>query len=526
MASLLLAGAVSAQTTNYWGNDPDSHAQPSNTPIVASVQIDDVAVTINENMRLGAFVGNDLRGIAAPHTDGNFWIQVFYTAQTDNITFKFYNGTTEYTTCATTLAGQTVTLTGQDEGYGTPTTPVVLNFTTEQTMTQTTELESGWNWWSTPIELGSDGLQILENALGENGEVINAFDGSFVQYVPDWSMWWGNPFQVVNESMYEINVNNTAQMELSGVRANPADHDITISQGWNWIGYLAPTTLPVNTALASLTPQENDIIQSREGFSAYWPGYGFWGNVTEMSPGKGYKYMSNNETSQTLVYPSGRLYNNVKNGSDVTNDNAESLEHQFLMSVVAVIEDSGCELRNASYEIQAISNNRNCGRSILRYCEPLDRYVAMLTVYGDNKEQVDFQVRNVESGEMFPVLETLTFANEKVVGSLSNPYVLHMNRQDKQSFALKDIYPNPIRIGEITRVAFNGSKDANEKVRLEVFNEMGEMLSSQVVTTTSISFVAPSTAGVYVIRLICGNDVFYGNLIVTQQFLMFKIVKK
>lgn len=115
IASLLLGGAVSAQ--NYWGNDPNSHAQSSNTPIVASVTLDGQAVDPNATYRLGAFVGEDLRGIAAQHSDNNFWIQVFYNQGTnETITFKFYDGTEEYTTCAVTKATQ-------EEGWAHPVTP-------------------------------------------------------------------------------------------------------------------------------------------------------------------------------------------------------------------------------------------------------------------------------------------------------------------------------------------------------------------------------------------------------------------
>ena len=78
IAALLLGGVVNAQG---WG-ETDSHAKSSNTPIVASVTLDGEAVTPTADYRLGAFVNDSLRGIAAPHTDNNFWIQVFYNFQT------------------------------------------------------------------------------------------------------------------------------------------------------------------------------------------------------------------------------------------------------------------------------------------------------------------------------------------------------------------------------------------------------------------------------------------------------------
>ena len=143
IAALLLGGVVNAQG---WG-ETDSHAKSSNTPIVASVTLDGNAVTPTADYRLGAFVGEELRGLAAPHTDNNFWIQVFYNqGATETISFKLYDGNNEYTTCS-------VTQTTQEEGWGTPTNPVELDFATTQMMTQTSTLVTGWNWWSTPIEM-------------------------------------------------------------------------------------------------------------------------------------------------------------------------------------------------------------------------------------------------------------------------------------------------------------------------------------------------------------------------------------
>ena len=260
-AALLLCGAAFAQT-NYWGNDPDSHAQPSNTPIVASVTVDDEAVTVNDDMRLGAFVGDELRGIAAPHTDGKFWIQVFYTAATDNITFKFYDGTDEYATCVTTL-------TGSDEGYGTPSTPETLNFTSTQTME--TQLASGWSWWSSYIELGDDALTSLENSLGTSGEQILSSNGyvNRNEYM-GYSYWSGTLNSICNEQMYKIQTSALCNVSFSGQIASPSEHPITIaSNTWNWIGFPSTQSLSVTEAFQSITPEPGDQIKGTGGYATY-----------------------------------------------------------------------------------------------------------------------------------------------------------------------------------------------------------------------------------------------------------------
>ena len=226
IAALLLGGVVNAQG---WG-ETDSHAKSSNTPIVASVKLDGTAVTTNASYRLGAFVGEELRGIAAQHTDNNFWIQVFYNqGTTETISFKFYNGSQEYTTCSVTKATQ-------EEGWGTPTNPVVLDFATTQT--QSMQLASGWNWWSTNIELeGINGLEQLENGLGTACVKIKSrLDGSVEPLNMGGSiMWLGTLSAIHNEQMYMIETNAAREVSITGQRASSSNHPITIVNGWNWI---------------------------------------------------------------------------------------------------------------------------------------------------------------------------------------------------------------------------------------------------------------------------------------------------
>ena len=301
MASLLLAGAVSAQT-NYWGDNPDSHAQPSNTPIVASVQIDGQDVTATEAMRLGAFVGNDLRGIAAKHTDGKFWIQVFYATASDEITFKFYDGTTEYTTCAATLEDEAVTLTGLDEGYGTPGIPVVLNFT--NAAEQTVELAAGNNWWSTNLDVTIDNLKnALATAMSNTGSIrITAQNGSFIIY--NGTGWMGNLTALDVNKFYIINLTESCELTLTGQPINPAEHPITIVPNNNWISFPLSEPTAVSTAFSGFDATNNDRVTAKDGTFAIHMNGNWLGNLQTLQPGKGYIYSSKATESKTLTFQS------------------------------------------------------------------------------------------------------------------------------------------------------------------------------------------------------------------------------
>ena len=503
MAAALLCGAASAQ--HPWGDNPNSHAQPSNTPIVASVQIDGNAVTDTTDMRLGAFVGNDLRGIAAPHTDGKFWIQVFYTAQTDNISFKFYDGETEYTTCATTLNGS-------DEGYGTPNAPQVLNFTTTQT--QTTEFVQGWSWWSTPIEMNNvDGLTLLENSMGADGYFIRNQNGLSVEYIPDWG-WWGDEFEIRNESMYEIKMSNAKTAVITGSWADPASHEISISNGWNWIGYPEHTTMDINEAFSSLSSAEDDILQTRNnGYSIYVPDYGFWGDIEYLVPGNGYKYKYMGTQSQTFTYPTIR-----NNASSVIQNSVtvstESISHQYLMNIIASVELDNVEIESEGYEIIAVYDGEYRGRAKLRYCEPTGRYVALLTIYSDKPERMQFQLEDANNNITYLGEETVLFESEQVLGSLKNPYPIHFGNVGIEDMQLTNIFPNPTSKGGIVSIDMTSRLEYEGTCIVELFNAVGEKVAMEVASSNPVFVSVPSVAGIYVVRLTINDRFYYGKLVV------------
>lgn len=282
MTSLLLCGTLSAQ--NYWGDDPNSHAQPSNTPIVATVQINNNPVTPSANWRLGAFIGDNLWGIAAPHTDGKFWIQVFYETANAEISFKLYDGSYEYTTSTTvptSEAGDVVTL--------------------DFTRGQTVELAAKWNWWSTNLDITFNDLKsALENAVGNSAIDIKSVNGQNSHY--NGTTWRGSLTSLDVTQMYKIQTSISCEITLTGSPINCVEHPVTINYGKNWIGFPGNENMSVATAFNGFAVS-GDNIKSENGNTAYFNGSTWRGNLTTLEPGKGYVYNSSVSNSRTFVFP-------------------------------------------------------------------------------------------------------------------------------------------------------------------------------------------------------------------------------
>lgn len=501
MASLLLCGAVSAQ--NYWGDDPNSHAQPSNTPIVASVTIGGDEVTASNDLRLGAFVGEELRGIAAQHTDGNFWIQVFYTDANDNITFKFYDGTDEYTSCETTLAGS-------EEGYGTPGAPQVLNFTTTQTMTQTSTLAGGWNWWSTPIEFGDNGLELLENALGNNGLSINSQNASVTNWYSTlgYDYWWGDPMTLQNEVGYRIKVTNDCSISLTGAPVNPENHEITLVPNWNWIGYPVRTEQNLSAALGSFIPSADDIIKGQGWTSSYWDGFGWWPDNCVLTPGDSYMYKSNASNNRTLVFSNSRSNNAASETREPLYWQNNAHNYADNLSIIAVVYINNEEQRNFDCEIGAFVNGESRGSARLAYFEPLDRWYAVLTISGQKDEEIGFNIVNRHNNQIISnSKEKVVFVSDAIYGSLRDPYSIHFGNTDMNL----TIFPNPIEKGE----SFKLDIPVNEQVvKVMVTDAMGTIVLSET-GTLDHTINGFNTPGVYILEVLThSGNLYHGKLIV------------
>ena len=169
---------------------------------------------------------------------------------------------------------------------------------------QTVELTEGWNWFSSYIAYDDpvDMLDALKESLGENADqILSANDNTEF----DGEEWFGglDDSGITNEEMVMILANTACTVELEGTPANPADYEITINPGWNWIGFPSAEELDVMEALADFPAAEGDLIVSQEDQTEF-DGEEWFGFETFV-PGQGLMYYSVSEDEKTLVFQTG-----------------------------------------------------------------------------------------------------------------------------------------------------------------------------------------------------------------------------
>lgn len=197
----------------------------------------------------------------------------------------------------TTAAGQTPGLPGdhgleggQDAGGG-----------SAAMVQQVLNLSAGWNWISCYVECDANLLATLQEGLAANNGTAMIKDMSYSTMLQNGS-WSDTDLALSNTSMYMVNLEQATTVTLTAPLANPSDHPITLTSGWNWIGYPLDHSMTISEALSGLTPHTGDQIKSMTAASSY-NGTSWEGTLEQLEPGGGYMYY-NSGTAMTLVFPS------------------------------------------------------------------------------------------------------------------------------------------------------------------------------------------------------------------------------
>lgn len=302
IAFLLLAWTKVPCQELHWTATPSQYA--NNMTILAVIDINGEEQR-NLNLEVGAFCGTETRGsgkaLFCPPVNRHIVPLLVYGNDQDLIQFKLYDHS--HAIELNPQPGYSVTF--QEDGYGTVTNPLTLHFVTASPTspilyTQQVNLKRGWNWWSTPIEQqGYHGLELLMDSLGSSGYLIKNAN-QFVNY--NSGNWTGSLDSINNEEMYMISVNEPISFHWVGSPAKVTDHAIPINTGWNWIGFTATDTMPIEEAFQDFEVTEGDLIKSDNQFSMFTAADGWRGHLTSLQPGIGYMY-KHTGNADTLVFP-------------------------------------------------------------------------------------------------------------------------------------------------------------------------------------------------------------------------------
>ncbi len=495
----------------------NTYDYPSTMTIIGIIRINGVEQTTN-TLEIGAFCGNECRG-REQLTDqyysslGHYFVFLtIYGDDGNSISFRLYDhalGEELDLSCASITFATNATI-------GNASNPHVFDFDSGS-ITQTTNFNSGWNWWSSYIELeGIDGLAILQSGLGTSGMMVKSQNDGYASYLAGYG-WYGSLSSIYNESTYQIRASQACTVEMTGSVANPTAHPITLNRGWTWVGYPVNANLSVTEALSGITSQTNDMLKSQnDGFASYLEGFGWYGSLNLLHPGMGLMYKSNNSSNITLTYPNSGTRTDLRANQTTENNHWRPNLNAYPdnMSVMAVVELNGEEVQGEQYELAVFAGGECRGSARLLYVEPINRYMAFLTVAGDESAELYFGFYNTETGEVeTQCITSLLYETNAVIGSFDEPYIVrfrHNTGLDEWDNFVK-LFPNPVARGQ--RVSLGLPEETGE-VRVETINALGAVVETRRAMSLQ-TITAPSTPGVYTLIIsVEGKGMCYRKLVV------------
>ena len=378
-------------------------------------------------------------------------------------------------------------------------------------------LTDGWNWWSSQIAMNTaNDFGKVKNALNTDGIIIKSQNDGFVSYYGE--EWYGNLTTLNNSEMYMIEMGAERNISISGILMNGEDVPVTLNNGWSWMGYPMHESMTVSDALMNLSPTMNDIVKSRDGFATYYPGIGWIGSLTTLSPGMGYMYESHAEETIVFNFSNVRGQQVVETTPRDYHWETETKHYSDNATLIGWVTVDGMEQRSETMEIGAFVGEHCVGHAHLQYVESLDWYLLFLTYYGNENDHITFQLYDAETSYEYGTAgNELAFVANTVTGTLDNPYLISfgvMDVSDNEAGAVV-LFPNPARANHNIKIGFMIDEVEIGESYVEIFNTMGVRISAKTCIGSPWEMTAPAVAGIYIIKITLHDGKLYcGKLIV------------
>ncbi len=203
---------------------------------------------------VAAFVGGEQRGVARASEvpaflgGGYAFLMMVYSDDatgSETFTFQYYNSSTdEVLDIAETLAWVVNLAEGSVDN-------AFMMILAGASVELEINFSNGWNWFSVNAIQEDMGINSAFSGLpAQANDYIKSQTSSATYYA---GYGWYPGFDVSVTSMYLLNLVNSGTMIYEGVPADPAQTPISLSPGWNWIGYVPQASMSVTSAPISVS---------------------------------------------------------------------------------------------------------------------------------------------------------------------------------------------------------------------------------------------------------------------------------
>lgn len=379
---------------------------------------------------IAAFVNGEIRGVAPIEYVNSMqvyraFMTVYGTAgsQADDIEFRFWTALDgrEYGAVETVPFAADV-VTGSIEA------PFILhpagNF-------QVIPLQQGWNFISLNVNpVSTDRSEVLKSIMNTDNRMVLKSLKNSAEYTAA-TGWQGNLKTVDPVKGYMIYLSDHPDTLRVVGSAVPLPYDLSVSSGWNWIGFAGQDPTTTDATLQDLTPADGDLLKSQTEFATYKVGPGWTGSLATMEPGSGYKLQLG--SSGTITY------------RGIWEVDPHAWEHN--MVVTAVLQDAVLPQQlGEEWLLGAFVDGLCRGFTDFSNIDVLGEQRAFLLVYGqpeDAGKVIQYRLLNQRTGEELAIREVSGFAPNGLIGAILEPQPLHIDYFVEQiNF---ELVPNPVQ---------------------------------------------------------------------------------
>ena len=375
-------------------------------------------------------------------------------------------------------------------------------------------LKKGWNWISFNLGFQSSAINsVLSNLANPNSDLIKD-QTKFASFTN--SGWSGALKDLTNKSLYMYQANQDNTLKITGTPLVPASVPIPVVVGWNWIGYVPNYELPVNAALATLSPQPGDLIKSQSAFAQFVNSNSGWvGSLSHLKPPNG--YMLKMAQAGTLNYPSSitspEPSSEVRGGGPAEAYwTIDATKYEHSMTFIGMLEADSANATTATMELGAFAGNEIRGAGQAVYIESLQSYMFFMTSYANTSgEQFHFKLYDDATGAVHELPETMIFSPNLHQGSVDVPIPFSLEvatgTGEVSTVESFEIWPNPFQTETVIRISLSLAQEIQLSITDVNGKEVSIMkaLANQGLNTITWNGHSNTgrllTSGVYFVRL-------------------------
>ncbi|NCC74510.1 MAG: fibronectin type III domain-containing protein, partial [Sphingobacteriia bacterium] len=246
-----------------------------NMQIIGQLQYEDGEISMNGNDIVGAFVGEECRGVMSP--DPNFMGIIFLTVGDDQqtgetVTFKAYLADED----RIVELNQVLVFQNQMQ-TGSIGSPYIFNY--HELVSHTLNLIQGWSGISSYIIPSDLELESLFSEVESDLVILQNFNGFY------WPAAGTNTLgSWDSQSGYQIKMEFPRQLTFTGLTQN--DPVVSLNSGWNYLSVPVACNIAVDVLFAPASEQLV-IVKDIAGYGVYWPEKNI-NTIGVLNPGKAY----------------------------------------------------------------------------------------------------------------------------------------------------------------------------------------------------------------------------------------------